>query len=226
MAKNIIDIPIGGTGISKDDQLELDKYISGLSEFIAYSDMPTTIAIQGEWGSGKTSMMNLLKDRLCRKLVKVEEDDPTEQRPYYGIWINVWKYSLLKTPEMTLLTVLSAMTEQIIEHMNYRHADKLHKIISGIGNKVTKFLTVGTSIGLNFLSNTKLGIGSVVSNPFLPLLSQLNPSKDDGNQQTQSPEEIQNSLNKAIENFIEAESQTSKAKQTHPARGFLFFIDR
>ena len=30
--------------------------------------MPTTIAIQGEWGSGKTSMMNQMKHSLCEEI--------------------------------------------------------------------------------------------------------------------------------------------------------------
>ena len=214
MARNIIDMPVGENENSKD-QLELDKYITGLSEFIKTCDMPTTIAIQGEWGSGKTSMMNLLKSRLCRTLHKVSEDDAKEERPYYGIWINVWKYSLMKTPEMTLLTVLSAMTEEIVQHMKYRHEDSMHKVISNVGSVVGKFLKITTNLGINFASNS-LGVGSLVNN-----LS----GSDDESGSVLSPDAIQKMLKNAINDFIEAESEISKRNNTQPARGFLFFID-
>ena len=214
MSRNIIDMPVGENENSKD-QLELDKYITGLSEFIKTCDMPTTIAIQGEWGSGKTSMMNLLKTRLCRTLNKVSADDKKEERPYYGVWINVWKYSLMKTPEMTLLTVLSAMTEEIVHHMKYRHEDSMHKVISNVGSVVGKFLKVTTNLGINFASNS-LGVGSLVNNI---------GGSDDEPGSVLSPDAIQKMLKNAINDFIEAENEIAKRNNTQPARGFLFFID-
>ena len=194
----------------------MDKYITGLSEFIKTCEMPTTIAIQGEWGSGKTSMMNLLKSRLCRNMCKVADDDRNEERPYYGIWINVWKYSLMKTPEMTLLTVLSAMTEEIVQYMKYRHEDSMHKIISNVGSVLGKFLKVTANLGVNFASNTLLGVGSVVNNI---------AGADDETGSVLSPDAIQKMLKNAITDFVNAEAETSKLNNTKPARGFLFFID-
>ena len=46
-----------------------------------------TIGIQGEWGSGKTSLLNSLKGEL------------SEDSTYRQIWINSWEKSLLSTPE-------------------------------------------------------------------------------------------------------------------------------
>ena len=34
-----------------------ERYVNGLIRFIEQSDAPITIALQGEWGSGKTSLM-------------------------------------------------------------------------------------------------------------------------------------------------------------------------
>ena len=34
-------------------------------KFIETCNMPTTIAVQGEWGSGKTSMLNQIRHELC-----------------------------------------------------------------------------------------------------------------------------------------------------------------
>ena len=64
MNSNIIDKPRVGGG---RDLLGTDKYLEALIRFIKTAQMPTTIAIQGEWGSGKTSMMNQIKDTLERQ---------------------------------------------------------------------------------------------------------------------------------------------------------------
>jgi ABC-type lipoprotein export system ATPase subunit len=50
----------------------ISKYESGLIEFIRNSDTPITIAIQGEWGSGKTSLMNSLQNILCGDLTDIK----------------------------------------------------------------------------------------------------------------------------------------------------------
>lgn len=42
-----------------------EGYVKGLVKFIENSATPITIALQGEWGSGKTSLMNRLYQDLC-----------------------------------------------------------------------------------------------------------------------------------------------------------------
>ena len=49
------------TSTIKEDSFQVEQYISGLSEFILSCYTPMTIAIQGDWGSGKTSMMNMIR---------------------------------------------------------------------------------------------------------------------------------------------------------------------
>lgn len=48
----------------KEDQLGLIKYVEALSQVICECETPFNISIQGDWGSGKTSFMNLLKEKL------------------------------------------------------------------------------------------------------------------------------------------------------------------
>ena len=49
------------TGITDEaavkDDFSIDRYKKGLCDFIVKCDTPMTVAIQGDWGSGKTSMM-------------------------------------------------------------------------------------------------------------------------------------------------------------------------
>lgn len=53
---SITDKPI--TTLNQD-LLKVEKYSQALSNFITRSDTPITIGLQGEWGTGKTSLMSL-----------------------------------------------------------------------------------------------------------------------------------------------------------------------
>jgi len=59
---SIIDVP---RQHNDEDLFEIQKYQNALTDFIRKADTPLTIALQGEWGSGKTSLMNVLKNSLC-----------------------------------------------------------------------------------------------------------------------------------------------------------------
>ena len=43
-----------------EERLGLGEYAGALAEFIERCDTPMTISIQGDWGSGKTSMIHLI----------------------------------------------------------------------------------------------------------------------------------------------------------------------
>ena len=49
---------------ARKDELGLQKYFDGLADFIRECPTPMTIAIQGGWGSGKTSAMNMIRNNL------------------------------------------------------------------------------------------------------------------------------------------------------------------
>ena len=53
---SITDSPISKL---EEDFLNIEKYSKSLSKFIQLSDTPITIGLQGEWGTGKTSLMSL-----------------------------------------------------------------------------------------------------------------------------------------------------------------------
>lgn len=60
MASNVIDRPAN----AGEDRLDMMAYAEALTKFIKDAEAPLTIALQGEWGSGKTSLMNALKKAL------------------------------------------------------------------------------------------------------------------------------------------------------------------
>lgn len=70
---------------ANSDTLRNDKYAKGLVTFIKTADAPITIGIQGGWGSGKTSLMNMLKNAL---------EDPSNEEKSLCINVNAWQQSL------------------------------------------------------------------------------------------------------------------------------------
>ena len=89
---------------NQEDLFGIQAYQDGLINFIKSTGTPITIALQGEWGSGKTSLMNSLKYNLC-------DDDSTAQ--FFGIWINTWQFALLHSPSQAVLSILVSIINQI-----------------------------------------------------------------------------------------------------------------
>ena len=100
MKSSIIDVPRKHT---QEDLFGIQVYQNALIKYIKLTDTPITIALQGEWGSGKTSLMNLLRYNLC----------DVDNAPYFPIWINTWQYSLMKTPSQAIISILEGIINQI-----------------------------------------------------------------------------------------------------------------
>ena len=138
----IIDEPIrpflkSETG--QDDRLGINDYAQALQTFIENTDTPMTIGIQGEWGSGKTSLMN----KLWNELEGIETNTRFE-----SIWINTWEHSLLKSPEETLISIVNEITRQV-SLLNPK-SEKAKKMIA-TGKKVftgALKLAAGVTMGL------------------------------------------------------------------------------
>jgi tRNA A37 threonylcarbamoyladenosine biosynthesis protein TsaE len=67
MTLGLRDIPLEK---DEDEALGFCHYAEALSEFILECETPLTIALQGDWGSGKTSLMNLIVENLEKKPLK------------------------------------------------------------------------------------------------------------------------------------------------------------
>ena len=131
MKSSIIDVPRKHT---QEDLFGIQVYQDALIEYIRLTDTPITIALQGEWGSGKTSLMNLLRYNLCE----------VEGAPYYPIWINTWQYSLMKTPSQAIISILEGIINQIgaLNPSSQKWEDSKRKI----GGLFKKMAVVGTKV--------------------------------------------------------------------------------
>lgn len=66
----------------EQDKLEISNSVDGLTKFITECETPLTLAIQGRWGAGKTSIMQLVQSRLKKNNVLT-------------VYFNTWQYSQL-----------------------------------------------------------------------------------------------------------------------------------
>jgi hypothetical protein len=88
----------------EDDCLDLARYAKSLAEFIRYCETPITIAIQGFWGTGKTSLMSMVEQDLKRGPTKV-----------HSIWFNTWRYSQFATHDALPISLLSSLLGDIAD---------------------------------------------------------------------------------------------------------------
>ena len=85
-----------------DDQLKVSRYTDALVNFILNSDTPITIGLQGEWGTGKTSMMYMLQEELLKREVATS-------------WVNTWEYSMFRGAKETTPAVLNGLLAALEE---------------------------------------------------------------------------------------------------------------
>jgi len=95
----IIDEPNPG---EEDDKLGIERHAAALTKFIRHTATPLTIGIQGEWGSGKTSLLNSIYSSL-------------ENDKYLQVWINSWEHSLLSSPEETLIKIINEILHEMLK---------------------------------------------------------------------------------------------------------------
>lgn len=135
---SIIDVP---KKAGDKDQLGIDAYKNGLTGFINTAQTPLTIAVQGEWGSGKTSLMNAIRHDLCE-----------ENKGFYGVWINTWEYSLLTDEYTTMTNIIQGIISSVIhvlEKDKNQNLDVLKKKAVGFFKAAAQS---ATKLGANFVT--------------------------------------------------------------------------
>ena len=129
MAKiSVADVPVSpyqenekpvyrdNAGKNNPDKLGTGQYARALAKFAVECDTPLTIGVQGEWGSGKTSLLNMMREDIEHEQVSRGKGFSTKisgSEAYRVIWINTWEHSLLKTPEGCLISIVEEIIDSI-----------------------------------------------------------------------------------------------------------------
>lgn len=141
-----------------NDEFQIEPYVTGLAEFIEECDTPMTIAIQGDWGCGKTSIMNMIRGYL------------KEQRDIVDVWFNTWQFSQFNMDDQLVVTFLQHLIGELsrgIVDVDVKKTvvDKFAPIMKNITVGMTKQF-IGSDIGDvvdSMLTKSKLDIVDEIS---------------------------------------------------------------
>ena len=103
---------------AQKDLFEIGKYIDGLVTFVESCDTPMCISIQGTWGTGKTSVMQIVKNKL------------TEKGNTQNIWFNTWQFSQFNMDNDLAFSFLSCLVNEL--SMSDKQKEKVTKTTQAI----------------------------------------------------------------------------------------------
>jgi len=124
--------------IIEKDSLDISIFSQSLYEFIHGCETPMTIGIQGDWGMGKTSMMEMILARLKQS---TNSNRSSKNKNYKTIWFNTWQYSMFQLDDYLGLTAITELLELIKDEMGVKDS----------GEKWDKIKSIASSISVNFM---------------------------------------------------------------------------
>lgn len=125
------------------DMFDISNYINGLRSFISICQTPMTIAVQGDWGSGKTSVMNLVMSELDKNRV-------------FYVEFNAWQFSQFGTEE----SLAESLITTIIEKLGLSKSETGQEVASGLrsfSTRAASYAKAATRLTVNALGDRLLG---------------------------------------------------------------------
>ena len=127
MSTGYPDTPITS---NEADNFQTGAYVNALSEFILECDTPMTIAIQGDWGTGKTSMINMVDEKIKKEVASVV--------------FNTWQYSQFNLGDALPVLMLNKLALTLTDKKFT--ADEIKRTLSKLG-KMAVHLAAGKFTG-------------------------------------------------------------------------------
>jgi len=172
-----------------------------LNQFVGKASTPISIALQGEWGSGKTSLMNRLNYEMCKK------NDATS----YGIWLNTWHYSISKSNENILEEIILALINEVLIISKNEYPEKFQTLAKDI-------YKIGKNI---FRGISKIAVKTAVSKVSSDLADAVEESVfNDKADSNHTLNDLKIKLSDLIEQLMLKNAEKGKGQKT-----FMFFID-
>jgi len=190
------------------DHLKNYKYAKGLLDFIQAAQTPLTIGIQGGWGSGKTSLINLLREGL-------KENNDKEGPKTLCIFVNAWEYSLFAA-ENNRAETAAGLLGGLLGRLSAA-VKECQDITTEIKNKIIdkeSFLAKARKRTVNFITNiTK----SAIKYKTLGVIDLFSDQEEgaDAQMDVKAIHELRVDINEALEGIKKATSYSR----------FVFFVD-
>lgn len=184
--------------INEKDKLEVREYAKALATFISDCDTPMTVGVQGDWGIGKTSMLNTVKAYLESENLSNQQ----KAKDYGLVWINTWHYSLFGQDEYLGLSVIKGILDQIKSEFDLKEE--------------TPAMDKAIGFAKNLIKNAQVSVGGI----------QLNASGYDSNPDEISFQDISHHMKgfkEALDELIH--SIVIEGKGGKKVDRIVFFID-
>jgi len=124
--------------IQKFDLIDISMFAESIAEFIRECETPITIGLQGDWGTGKTSLMNMVKCNLPdRKIHKID--------------INTWHYSMFRQDEYLGVIIVQTLIDELAKKMagsNKEFAVNLEESSKKVNEVLRKVVNVAKSVSI------------------------------------------------------------------------------
>jgi len=120
----------------KIDTIKISTFAEKIAEFISTCETPMTIGLQGDWGTGKTSLMNMIKSYLSDK-------------SYYKIDINTWHYSMFHQDQYLGLVVVNTLVNEL-SNLFKSNNSQLSELLKKAGSKLESFLRTSLRVGQEY----------------------------------------------------------------------------
>ena len=172
---------------SSDDLFDINAYTTGLSTFVSTCNCPMTIAIQGDWGTGKTSMMQRIKNNV-------------ESKNCVCVDLNTWEYSQFELGNNLPIVFYTALIEKI----GGKKASS--EVMENVRNAVKGVLL----FGLSFAEKTAPGqVLSLVAGAAKAGTEKWNPAKGDRTL-VEATDELKTNFEKVLISRIKSEKSKDR----------------
>ena len=110
-----------------EDSLGIRTYVKSLETFIEKCPTPMSIALQGDWGTGKTSFLRAMKNDF---------DQEDKKNKITTIYFNTWQYSQFNMAEGLYSSFICNIVDKLKN--DFKHDEAISQSGSEIFKKVTK----------------------------------------------------------------------------------------
>ena len=148
------DLPVDNL---KDDLFNVEAYVNGLCCFILNCDTPMTISIQGDWGSGKTSMMNMVKNHLGEKILP--------------IWFNTWQFSQFQLGNSLSISMMEILLKKL--DSDSATFKKISETLTALARNAAVIITETSSGSSTLGSMVGQYVNNIFSSSFVDEISEL-----------------------------------------------------
>lgn len=217
----LVDTPLQS---GEENLLYTNDFNEALIDFIEHSGTPITIALQGEWGKGKTSVLNTVGLTLCGKTfydsnsLELNCNYHSLLPPsYYGIFINTWHFALSGSLDQVVFCMLGSIIAQL---------EAMGPSKSKLDTAKTILLELAKNHGPSIATAvaTQLGIPTGISNivheifSFFKNLFEETNKKLDIKNQSNSPriKQLKDNIKDCIDKILDIDKTKT---------GVIFFID-